>query len=268
MSNDATLRNASGVDLSVTGFNNTAAGRMNIALDGNGTVEADSGRSVTFGANTRLSGAGDLTKTGAGTLILSSGIAGANTGALNISNGVVQLNATGVAAAGTVTSVAVGSGATLLISLSEQVNNTAAVTLSGGTISRAGGVSETFGNLTLTGNSFLNFGGVSEAANLTFGTLNLGGYNVSVSGFALNNQLKYAAASEASGLSLLSSFSFDNSYTTSFSPGTSTFTITAIPEPSTYLAAAGLIGLMLWPARRQLLRDAKSILALRSGRRA
>jgi hypothetical protein len=67
---------------------------------------------------------------------------------------------------------------------------------------------------------------------------------------------------------LLSSFSFDNSYTTSFSPGTSTFTITAIPEPSTYLAAAGLIGLMLWPARRRLLRDAKSILALRSGRRA
>ena len=268
MSNNATLQNASGVDLSVTGFNNTAAGRMNIALDGNGTVEADSGRSVTFGANTRLSGAGDLTKTGAGTLILSSGIAGANTGALNISNGVVQLNATGVAAAGTVTSVAVGSGATLLISQSEQVNNTAAVTLSGGTISRAGGVSETFGTLTLTGNSFLNFGGVSEAANLTFGTLNLGGYNVSVSGFALNNQLKYAAASEASGLSLLSSFSFDNSYTTSFSPGTSTFTITAIPEPSTYLAAAGLIGLMLWPARRRLLRDAKSILALRSGRRA
>jgi hypothetical protein len=95
----------------------------------------------------------------------------------------------------------------------------------------------------------------------------LGGYNVSVSGFALNNQLKYAALSEASGLSLLSSFSFDNSYTTSFSPGTSTFTITAIPEPSTYLAAAGLIGLMLWPARRRLLRDARSILGRQAVRR-
>jgi len=73
---------------------------------------------------------------------------------------------------------------------------------------------------------------------------------VSVSGFALNNQLKYAAASEASGLSLLSSFSFDNSYTTSFSTGT--FTITAIPEPSTYVAAIGLLALMLWPLRRRL----------------
>ena len=113
-------------------------------------------------------------------------------------------------------------------------------------------MSETFGDLTLTGNSFLNFGGVSEAANLTFGTLSLGVYNVSVSGFALNNQLKYAAASEANGLSLLSSFSFDNSYTTSFSSGT--FTITAIPEPSTstYVAAIGLLALMLWPLRRRL----------------
>jgi hypothetical protein len=49
---------------------------------------------------------------------------------------------------------------------------------------------------------------------------------------------------------LLSSFSFDNSYTTSFSSGT--FTITAIPEPSSYVAAIGLLGLMLWPlCRRQ-----------------
>ena len=28
--------------------------------------------------------------------------------------------------------------------------------------------------------------------------------------------------------------------------------ITAIPEPSTYLAAIGLLGLMLWPLRRRL----------------
>ncbi|MGA1129120.1 MAG: PEP-CTERM sorting domain-containing protein, partial [Chthoniobacterales bacterium] len=44
----------------------------------------------------------------------------------------------------------------------------------------------------------------------------------------------------------------------------STFTITAIPEPSTYLAAAGLLGLMLWPSRKRLLRDAKKILGLRA----
>jgi hypothetical protein len=42
--------------------------------------------------------------------------------------------------------------------------------------------------------------------------------------------------------------------------GGGSFTITAIPEPSTYLAAAGLLSLMLWPSRKRLIRDAKKIL--------
>jgi hypothetical protein len=55
-------------------------------------------------------------------------------------------------------------------------------------------------------------------------------------------------------------FSFDNGFTSSWSSGTSTFTITAIPEPSTYLAAAGLLSLMLWPSRKRIIRDTKKIL--------
>jgi hypothetical protein len=43
----------------------------------------------------------------------------------------------------------------------------------------------------------------------------------------------------------------------------STFTTTAIPEPSTYVAALGLLALMLWPLRRRLIKNAKSILGLR-----
>ena len=37
---------------------------------------------------------------------------------------------------------------------------------------------------------------------------------------------------------------------------------TAIPEPSTYAAAAALAGLMLWPSRRRIIRDTKKILGL------
>jgi hypothetical protein len=48
-------------------------------------------------------------------------------------------------------------------------------------------------------------------------------------------------------------FSFTNGgiASSSWDEGTSTFTITAIPEPSTHLAALGLLALMLWPLRRK-----------------
>jgi hypothetical protein len=56
-------------------------------------------------------------------------------------------------------------------------------------------------------------------------------------------------------------FAFSSAFTTGTENGF--FTITAIPEPSTYAAAVGLLALFLWPARRRLLKDAKSILGLR-----
>ena len=44
-------------------------------------------------------------------------------------------------------------------------------------------------------------------------------------------------------------FTFTNGGIASSSWNGSTFTITAIPEPSTYVAAIGLLALMLWPLR-------------------
>ncbi len=48
-------------------------------------------------------------------------------------------------------------------------------------------------------------------------------------------------------------FFFTNGGICSSSRNGSTFTITAIPEPSTYVAAIGLLAMMLWPLRRRLL---------------
>jgi hypothetical protein len=64
------------------------------------------------------------------------------------------------------------------------------------------------------------------------------------------NKLQFLATSF--GTNNLAQFNFSSGYTTSTSGGY--FTITAIPEPSTYAAALGLIGLMLWSQRRGLKR--------------
>jgi len=194
-----------------------------------------------------LSGTGSLVKTNVGTLTLTN--ESTYTGATSLSGGTLELNAASGSALKGTASLTVSANATLLLSASEQVSNTAALTLSGGTIQRGSGVNETFGALNLTANSFLNFGSVSESKLIQFGSLNMGAFTLGVTGFFDLNQLAYTASSLEDGASKLGSFTFDNSYQTAFSG--STFTITAIPEPSTMVAALGLAGLMLWTSRRR-----------------
>lgn len=215
-----------------------------------------------------VTGPGGLTKSGSGTLTLSAN----NTfsGALNAQAGLLKLNTTSGSAAGSISSLSVASGATLLVSQSNQVNNTASVTLSGGTIARASGVSETFGALDLTGASTLDFGS-GTAGTLTFGTYEGGGTPSAI--LTLNNFFGGNSLVLGSALSsyltpgTYSTTSFSNSYfvinsvsggfTASESGGT--FTITAIPETSTYLAAAGLLALMIAPLGRRALSRTKSV---------
>ncbi|MEI7864857.1 MAG: autotransporter-associated beta strand repeat-containing protein [Chthoniobacterales bacterium] len=189
-----------------------------------------------------ISGSGSVTKSGAGTTTLT----GSNnfTGALAVNSGVLDLNASTGAAAAAASTISVATNAILLVSKSDQVNNSAAVTLSGGTIQRASGVSEVFGDLNITAASFLDFGS-GTAGNLQFQSYtNTGSALVTVQNFFQGNSLQFASATFNSGN--LAQFSFGNGYTTSIQGDY--FTITAIPEPSTLMAAAGLLGLMLLPA--------------------
>ena len=134
-----------------------------------------------------------------------------------------------------------------MLAASNQVADSGAVTLSGGTITRDGNITEVFGNLNLTAASFLDYG--AGAAN----TLRFGAYNpilsLTVQNFAIGNKLQFGNSISAEDLS--TKFSFSNGYTTGTEGGF--FTITAVPEPSSIIAAAGLLGLMLWPVRHRFL---------------
>ncbi|MFM8807958.1 MAG: hypothetical protein ACKOJB_03455, partial [Chthoniobacterales bacterium] len=166
---------------------------------------------------------------------------------------------------------AVGSGATLLLSASNQVNDSASISLSGGTITRAGGVSETFGALSVSTASVINFGATSygNAGNLTFNGTYTPSALLTINNFDFGSTLVFKS-DLSSSINNTNLFKFNNGGFSNYTwdSGSSTFTITAIPEPSTYLAAAGLLAMFLWPARRRLIKDAKSILGLRPPARA
>jgi len=194
-----------------------------------------------------------MTKTGTGTLTLSGATATAYSGMTTVSEGVLQLNKTpGVnAIAGNVT---IASGATLLLSASDNVANTSVVTLSGGTIIRGAGASEVFGSLNLTAASSLDFG-TGATGSMTFGTYEENttpSALLTLQNFLPGNSFTFSnALFAADGSNIGSYFSFGTGYINSsiIDNGGGTFTITAIPEPSTYAAAAGLLALLLASAR-------------------
>lgn len=244
-----------------------------VTLSGNKTLSNatyDVTNNTTTTESGTLSGGGGITKLGTGTLLVTA--SNNFTGAVDVQAGVLNLNSSTGSAAGSTVSVAVATNAVLLISQSGQVNDAATVSLSGGTIQRASGVSETFGALSLTAASFLDYTSGTHG-NLTFtggSSYNAGTNNLTLNNFFQNNSLtlggvdlssqipaSFSGTSFTSANGLFTINSVSGAFISSYNAGANTFTIVAIPEPSTYAAAAGLIALLLWPHRRRLLAVAR-----------
>jgi len=268
LQNDGTLNMADDQTLTVQGTVRSSATAGQTATMAGGGINLGGGTRTfdvaagTGGAGLQVSSIisnGSLTKAGGGRLLLSA----ANTfaGATTISGGTLELARVGGESLSGTSGLTVGSGATLLISESNQVRDAATVTLSGGTITRGSGVSEVFGNLNLTAASFLDFGS-GGTGTISFGTYTPSALTaLNIVNFTQGNTLTFGS-NLTTTIGNSSFFQFQNGGIGSSSWDGSTFTITAIPEPSTYLAAAGLLSLMLWPSRKRIIRDTKKILGL------
>ena len=87
--------------------------------------------------------------------------------------------------------------------------------------------------------SFLDFG-TGTAGNLTFGTYAPSAL-LTINNFAPGNALVFGSDLRST-INNTSLFQFNGGFTSAWIDGNSTFTITAIPETSTYVAAIGLRG--------------------------
>lgn len=222
----------------------TQEGSINLANN----LEIDVAAGGTLLSSGEISNTGNITKTGAGTATLSGN--NSFSGNTEVSGGTLKLDAASGGALAATASVTVDAGAVLLLSRSNQVNDAANVTLSGGTILLDGTVTETVGNLSVTSASFLDFGN-ALGANLSFGDYTPSSLLMIASFVGLSTLTFTTDLTDY--INDTEYFSFSNGFSSAeWDSDTGVFTITAIPEPSAYAAAALLVLMLLWPARRRI----------------
>ena len=210
-----------------------------------------------------LGGTGVLTKTTAGTVTLS----GSNTftGSTTVSGGTLTVSAGGAGALGSTASVRVNSGGTLLLGANDQINNSATITLNGGTFSK-GAFSEGapnsagLGALTLTSNdSHIDFG-TGAGGVLSFASFNPNAFTLVIDNWT--GTVNMAGGTDRLIFDTSQAFNLNNFSFTGYAGATEIdlgngfyeITPTAVPEPSTYAAALLALGATAYHQRRRFRR--------------
>lgn len=237
---------------------------------GAGTVTGSTFTLESGSATAILAGTGaTMTKTTAGTVTLT----GANTftGATTIDDGTLIASSSSGSALGATSSVTVNSGGTLLLGANNQINNTATITLGGGTFDKGNfseGTASTpgVGSLTLTASgSQIDFGS-GTVGSLTFASFAPGAFTLTIAnwtgtpgavGSGSTDRLIFTSDQSAN----LNSFAF-NGYAGAmeFDLGNGYYEITpvsAVPEPSTYIAAFFALATIGFQQARRLRRTSK-----------
>lgn len=207
--------------------------------------------------------AGSLTKSGTGTWTLS----GANTftGTTTVSGGTLSLANGSGSALGFTSGITVNSGATLFLGANNQINNTAQMTLAGGTFARGNfsegsAASAGVGALSLTAaGSHLDFG-TGTVGVLTFASFTSGGNTLTIDNWSgtaatlgingVTDRLIFSSSQSGN----LGSFNFTGFGTgaAQFDLGNGYFEIVPVPEAGTYLSGSIVLALILLHHRKQL----------------
>jgi autotransporter-associated beta strand protein len=230
------------------------------ALSGNTTFNVANGASastqLTLGAVSQDVAGRGLTKSGSGALVLSGD--GTYSGATTINGGTLTAAASSGGALRSTSSITVNSGGTLLLGASDQINNTAGVTLSGGTFAKGTFSEGTAALLTSTAGagaltlsaagSKLDFGTGTVGA-LVFGSLTAAGNALTIDNWTgtanlIGSTLTDRLVFNSDQTTNLNYFSFTG-YTgaTEIALGNNDFAVvplTAVPEPRTFLP--GILG--------------------------
>jgi autotransporter-associated beta strand protein len=247
-----TLSSNSGtLNLTNTGTITGATFGLTLTGSGNGSISSIIGTTT-----------GTLTKSGTGTWTLT----GANTftGATTVSGGTLSLANGSGSSLGFTSGITVNSGATLFLGGNNQINNTAQITLAGGTFRRGNFSEGTAGSagagvLSLTAaGSHLDFG-TGIVGILTFASLTAGGNTLTIDnwsgvaatmGTASTDRLIFASNQSGN----LGSFNFIGfgAGAVQIDLGNGYFEITPVPEAGTYFSGSTVLALILLHHRKQL----------------
>ena len=205
-----------------------------------------------------MTGTGGFTKLGAGVLTL--GGANAYAGATAVSNGTLTVsndNGTVPGTSGGTSGVTVSTGGTLLLSdsaaVSDRVNNTATVTLAGGTFN-LGGLSEGaagtsgVGALTLSVTSTLDFGTTGGSNLIQFAGLGTHAASTTLTitdydGASTDHLYFAGTASSFTGLYSQSDVSFNGASGYMTIQGSGYYEVVPVPEASTWISGLLTLGL-------------------------
>ena len=274
-----------GVDGSTVNFTNnggTASFTSNIFLNSN--TAAFSGSS-SIGVSGVIGGGsstgGGITKSGAGTLTLSGNNTYTGATTINASGGIVDLSNSGSSTSGRISGtsgVTVNGSGTLRFSGSntynDRINNSAGVTLAGGTLSLNGiaeGSGASGGNgvgaLTLTSTSTINFASGLTNSLIHFGSigahttgaiLQLTNWDGNLNGGGQERLLFSGATSSFSSVYMQNEVSFNGTAGYKLIDfGGTYFEVVPVPEPSTYAAGFLAFAALGFSQRRRLARGLK-----------